>query len=162
MNHHERAINMVQESMDNIPKGKTMGKCEQCGACCREQGSPPWTDEDLPRTPVAIRDIIHWFAISDPYRYDYGKECYFLSTKNKCLIYDCRPEACREFEPGRDCPEPKGKTMLEQAELKEIETKAREMQCEGTNPIWKRAWERLEDAAMGLETLMKANTLKED
>ena len=162
MNYESRALAMVKESTERALKGKTMGKCEQCGACCVEQGSPPCIPEDLDRMPLVVRSIIHWFSDHNPYRYDHKKECYFLSTDKKCLIYDCRPEACRDFQPGRDCPELKGKSMFTQAELEAIEDRAREMQCEGANPIWKRAWERLEDAAMGLATLMKANTLRED
>ena len=86
--------------------------CKMCGECCRQQGSPPFTptelvDLDLPPVIVAI---VQWFTEHDPYRYDHGRVCYFLSTDDKCLIYDSRPIACREFEPGsRDadaiCPQ---------------------------------------------------------
>lgn len=76
--------------------------CKMCGNCCREQGSPPFTltelaDVDLPPVIVAI---VQWFTEHDPDRYDHGRVCYFLSTENKCLIYDSRPIACREFELG--------------------------------------------------------------
>ena len=70
-----------------------------CGDCCRRQGSPPFADE-LDTCPKEIRAIVDWFAEHDPYRYDHGRVCYFLSTEDKCLIYPYRPLACREFEPG--------------------------------------------------------------
>lgn len=80
-----------------------------CGDCCRKQGSPPFAGELYAR-PREIIAIVDWFTEHDPYRYDYGRVCYFLSTDNKCLIYPYRPIACREFEPGikpcsQLCPE---------------------------------------------------------
>jgi len=51
--------------------------------------------------------------------------------------------------------------MITQKELREIEDWAREMQCEGTNPVWLRAWERLEDAASGLERLIEGSKLRD-
>ena len=94
-----------------IKEGKAMGECKQCGNCCREQGSPPCILADVAAMPPEIAKIVDWFSDHDPYRYDHKKECYFLSTGDTCLIYDCRPEACRDFQPGIDCPEPKGTNM---------------------------------------------------
>jgi len=78
-----------------------------CGACCCEQGSPPCIDEDVAAMPPEIAAIINWFSAMDAYRYDYKKPCYFLSSDNKCLIWPYRPQACREFEAGVDCPDTK-------------------------------------------------------
>ena len=74
--------------------------CAMCGNCCREQGSPPCAQKDVEAMPAEIAAIVDWFSEHDPYRYDCNKECYFLSTENKCLIYPYRPRECREFEPG--------------------------------------------------------------
>jgi len=50
--------------------------------------------------------------------------------------------------------------MIEEKELREIKNRAKEMaRIEGQNPLWTRAWERLEDAASGLESLMRANVI---
>ena len=77
-----------------------MSECKNCGNCCRRQGSPPCVPEDVQAMPPDISAIVNWFSNHDPYRYDHKKECYFLSTENKCLIYPHRPEACRDFKPG--------------------------------------------------------------
>lgn len=101
----------LRQGLDKILKGKATGDCKQCGACCREQGSPPCMPECVAAMPAEIATMVNWFSDHDPYRYDHRKECYFLSIGNTCLIYDCRPEACRDFQPGRDCPEPKEPIM---------------------------------------------------
>lgn len=135
-----------------------MSKCKQCGDCCRTQGSPPCIPEDIDRMPKEIAAIVKWFSAADPYRYDYSKECYFLSTSNVCLIYPYRPQACREFEPGKDCPQTvKGTEMFTQKELQDIEGKALECKSKVTHPHWERAYDRLAEAAFNLDRMKEAS-----
>ena len=52
--------------------------------------------------------------------------------------------------------------MFTQKELLEIQTHSRSMQESVTNPVWIRAYERIEDSVSGLERLMEGSKMKEE
>lgn len=52
--------------------------------------------------------------------------------------------------------------MFEQEELQKISERAREIAKHTRNPMWIRAWQRLEDAANELDALIARNTLFAD
>ncbi len=72
--------------------------CENCGACCSTQGTPPfsWTGDDRP-PPDLVWDVKRHGG-----RYDASLPCLWFDEKTKlCLHYEARPEACRsEVNPG--------------------------------------------------------------
>lgn len=101
--------------------------CDDCGACCRTQGSPPfvyfhpslylsppppgWGDGD-PDSAVwtdvpaeALKILQDYHATGDLTRYERGLPClWYDGETKKCRFYAHRPQACREFEVGgEDC-----------------------------------------------------------
>ena len=75
-------------------------KCYRCGACCANVGCPPFRDEEMGCLHAETRPIVEWFGRRDPQRNQYVIPCYFLNlTTRKCLIYEQRPQACRDFRP---------------------------------------------------------------
>lgn len=61
----------------------------------------------MAEVPVAIRHLVAWFEARDPERAAYATPCYFFNlATRKCLIYEHRPRACRDFKPaGQVCQE---------------------------------------------------------
>ena len=91
-----------------------MKACTQCGKCCTNSnfmGSLSATAEDLERWRREERwDILAWCGIIDdwadlwvsPRTGDEAERCPFVrkqrgKDKYDCLIYETRPEVCREF-----------------------------------------------------------------
>jgi Fe-S-cluster containining protein len=89
--------------------------CNDCGACCMEQGSPPgyaavifnsegwpkWTgDHDrVSRLPEDVRQSL-LDHLTDDRRHPEGPCCWFDEYTGKCRNYEYRPQICRQFEVG--------------------------------------------------------------
>ena len=87
-------------------------ECKQCGRCCHQFGIT-LTPEDLNRelrlwevavpiqsvgNPKTRRYMIekkHPFAIRKEKR---GGPCPFLAANNECVIYETRPQICRDYQ----------------------------------------------------------------
>lgn len=82
-------------------------KCRRCGACCAHPGHPPFCPEEMADLPVEIRHLVASLEARDPDRATYATPCYFFNlATRKCLIYEHRPQACRDFKPdGQVCRE---------------------------------------------------------
>ena len=77
------------------------GECKRCGACCANVGHPILGSEEIGNLPPDIRYVVEWFQRHDPNRDEYVTPCYFFNmVTRKCLIYEHRPQVCREFKPG--------------------------------------------------------------
>ena len=75
--------------------------CRRCGACCANVACPPFVPEEMAELPRDIRNVVDWFRGRDPDRGPRVIPCYFLNiATRRCLIYEHRPQACREFKPG--------------------------------------------------------------
>ena len=85
--------------------------CDGCGACCAEQGSPPFLPHWIEGTdanrlkdeqPVLFNDYFDRITV-EPDRYDRGLPCFWYDEATKrCIHYEHRPDVCREFEVGCD------------------------------------------------------------
>ena len=76
--------------------------CLQCANCCKTTG-PLFTTADIERISKHLRQKPQQF-INQYLRVDEDKDyvlqelpCTFLDAENKCIIYEVRPKACREF-----------------------------------------------------------------
>ena len=76
--------------------------CLTCANCCKTTG-PLFTDADIERIAKSFKQNPAQF-IAQHLRLDEDQDyvlqevpCKFLDSDNKCLIYDIRPKACREF-----------------------------------------------------------------
>ena len=81
--------------------------CHFCAACCVNVGRPPFQPEEIPDLPPEVQQMVAWFDRRDPQRTSRVTPCYCLNlaTRN-CLIYEYRPQACRDFQPdGQVCRE---------------------------------------------------------
>lgn len=81
--------------------------CDDCGACCFEQGSPPVTCEaDMERIlaapPEAARAILLHLAGLDRGEDADGVCCWLDQQTLRCRWYEHRPEICRDFVPGSE------------------------------------------------------------
>ncbi|SFJ61497.1 YkgJ family cysteine cluster protein [Myroides guanonis] len=76
--------------------------CLECANCCKTTG-PLFTQQDVERISKYLKIKPQQFF--DNYlRIDEDKDtvlkelpCHFLDFENKCMIYDVRPKACREY-----------------------------------------------------------------
>ena len=90
--------------------------CDACGACCREQESPPgyvailagidWPEpadiERVQAMPESIRVELRAYAAAGCV-HDESPAClWYDATAGRCRHYEWRPETCREFEAGSD------------------------------------------------------------
>ena len=74
--------------------------CDGCGACCMQQGHPPYTDEELTRVPEELKGSLDTYltALDGD---DTGRPCLWLDLETRqCRNYDQRPQICRDFERG--------------------------------------------------------------
>lgn len=91
--------------------------CDSCGACCREQESPPgyvailagidWPDQDdvgrVRSMPVELRAELRRYMLDDC-RHDRSPACLWYDAETRrCRHYEWRPSTCREF--AADSPE---------------------------------------------------------
>ena len=96
--------------------------CDDCGACCFEQGSPPgylcllmqpseqvdWPDaEDLPRLKTLPEDaraaLLDYAAdLGDGTVIGEGPCCWLDQKTNRCRWYDWRPQICRDLDVGSE------------------------------------------------------------
>lgn len=97
--------------------------CDNCGACCMEQGSPPgylyllscpeldrehWPkhEEDvarlaaLPPEALAALQDYRQRMLREQFRGDDGPCCWLNTALNRCCWYEWRPSICRDFDPG--------------------------------------------------------------
>jgi len=82
-------------------------ECQKCGNCCKRKGGVVYV---LPAEIIAIaefldldalefrekrtkKDALNWDILSND---AFFPEC-FLNENNECLIYPCRPKACRTY-----------------------------------------------------------------
>lgn len=76
--------------------------CLQCANCCKTT-SPIFLQSDIDRAAKSLRMKVPIF-ISTYLKIDEDKDyilqqspCAFLGNDNKCIIYESRPKACREY-----------------------------------------------------------------
>lgn len=76
--------------------------CLACANCCKTTG-PLFTTADIERIAKHFRlkpqqFILQYLRIDEDNDYVLQSvPCTFLDGENKCMIYDVRPKACREF-----------------------------------------------------------------
>lgn len=76
--------------------------CTNCGLCCMELSSPPFTNVDWERLPAELQAEVNRFLDSPRFIPD-GNPCFWLDmVTGQCKHYDHRPDVCREFEVGSD------------------------------------------------------------
>lgn len=66
--------------------------CDNCGACCTTQGTPPFVriEADFPPPELA------WDVVEHQWRYDDGLPCLWFNVETKrCKHYEHRPQSCR-------------------------------------------------------------------
>jgi Fe-S-cluster containining protein len=69
--------------------------CEDCGACCRAMGKPPFLENELVLLPDHLRKEIE--AIPE----ENAEPCIWLnSVTGQCKNYKLRPFICEEFPVG--------------------------------------------------------------
>ena len=77
--------------------------CEKCGACCSFKWSWPIFKRDR---SDAIGIPIEMQRTDYPLMKTENNRCVALDgevgSKVKCSVYNCRPQACRLFEPGSE------------------------------------------------------------
>lgn len=86
---------------DDIPQDP----CRDCGACCFEQGSPPFSIEDpedfMERLPKEAIDAIRERSLT--WQSEPDAPCCWLNLHNmRCRFYVFRPQICRDFTPGSE------------------------------------------------------------
>ncbi len=73
--------------------------CNNCGACCREIGTPPFLGCEIYELPEHLRDEVLEKLNQDPERENSRLPCFWFDTDtNKCMHYEHRPNICRDFE----------------------------------------------------------------
>jgi uncharacterized protein len=76
--------------------------CDGCGACCLEQGHPPFTNDERDRVPYELLAPIDEYLASLESD-DFGQPCIWLDPDTKrCGHYEHRPQVCRDFERGSE------------------------------------------------------------
>jgi Fe-S-cluster containining protein len=74
--------------------------CDACGACCLEQGHPPYTNDERQFVPYELLAPIdeHLATLEAD---DFGQPCmWFDEETRECRHYEHRPQVCRDFERG--------------------------------------------------------------
>ncbi len=82
--------------------------CKDCGACCREMCSPPFEPfevaVDFPLDAERSLNMGYIVRARDAMADLGDTPCFWLTDDLTCEHYACRPEACRDLEPGsEDC-----------------------------------------------------------
>lgn len=90
------------ESDARMQKLSVIESCDGCGACCMQQGHPPYTDDELQFVPDELLAPINEY-LATLEEDDFGQPCIWLDPDTKqCRNYDYRPHVCRDFERGCD------------------------------------------------------------
>ena len=77
-----------------------IGTCDDCGACCLQQGHPPFRGEEWNRVPPELRAPLYEYLASREEN-DFGRPCIWLDLQTRrCRHYEHRPQICRDFERG--------------------------------------------------------------
>ncbi len=92
-------------------------ECQKCGQCCH-QFSITLTLEDMNREPRLWQVAIPIQQVGNPKTRAYmaekkhtwvigkshsGSACPFLAPNNDCMIYETRPQICRDYPQGAKC-----------------------------------------------------------
>lgn len=85
-------------SDENLP---IIDSCEGCGACCLEQGSPPFLGPDDPELAALPPFVLASYRTGMAGRADAGWNdgvpCFWLDLNSRrCTHYEHRPAICRE------------------------------------------------------------------
>jgi Fe-S-cluster containining protein len=104
---------------EELDKAITAAECENCGACCFEQGSPPaygclvdadeqarkaWPDQaDNERVETLPADAInvlldYWEKLKRGEVDGDGPCCWLDQETNRCRFYEFRPQICRDLD----------------------------------------------------------------
>ena len=76
--------------------------CLDCAACCTHVG-PLWTKQDIKRVSKVLKmkegdfEATYLKIDEDNDHVFQSMPCPFLEPDNKCMIYEDRPKACREY-----------------------------------------------------------------
>ncbi len=82
-----------------------MNPCESCGACCASlRVTLPWEEVDAGGTGSGVPEaLVEPYANVAAMRTDHAGRCVALrgavGGAVRCVIYDRRPAACRDFAP---------------------------------------------------------------
>ena len=71
--------------------------CDDCGACCMDNGLPPFKDGELELLPEDIQGEVALYNAAGRQR---GMPCVWLDCNMKCSKYKHRPKVCRDYEVG--------------------------------------------------------------
>jgi len=76
--------------------------CNDCGACCMQQGHPPYTNDERDLVPYELLAPIDAY-LSSLEEDDFGQPCLWLDMETRqCQNYEHRPQVCRDFERGNN------------------------------------------------------------
>lgn len=90
---------LMGNSMQTLP---VIESCDGCGACCMQQGHPPYTDDERQFVPYELLAPVDEY-LSSLEEDDFGQPCIWLDPDTKqCRNYEHRPQVCRDFERGCD------------------------------------------------------------
>lgn len=86
----------------------TITNCENCGACCLEQGGPPFEMDDpvdvkrIDAAPQAAREAIvcRKASLESGFTGPDAPCCWFDMTSRNCRWHKYRPQICRNFKRG--------------------------------------------------------------
>lgn len=75
--------------------------CQNCGACCRAIGLPPFLFGEILALPEDLKsEMIAWQEEKDT-KENSGEPCvWYDSVNHVCKHYDHRPMICRDFQVG--------------------------------------------------------------
>ncbi|NAS14274.1 YkgJ family cysteine cluster protein [Poritiphilus flavus] len=95
-----KQLDYLMETLHEDEFGRT--DCLQCANCCKTTG-PLFTEKDIQRISKFLKMKPQQF-IASYLRVDEEEDhvlqqlpCTFLDADNRCMIYEVRPKACREF-----------------------------------------------------------------
>lgn len=80
--------------------------CDDCGACCMAQCSPPFVPGDgkVESLPADVReDYARGMRARDEAGWPADVPCFWFDPETyRCRHYEHRPAICRDFEPGSE------------------------------------------------------------
>jgi Fe-S-cluster containining protein len=92
----------VQAPTSPLKKLAVVESCDGCGACCMQQGHPPYTNDERDYVPHELLGPIDEYLASLEEE-DFGQPCIWLDMETRqCQHYDHRPQVCRDFERGNN------------------------------------------------------------